>query len=98
MVLDVELRKLAISPTFQRKPSGTRIEVMAFWGFTIFGNVCRESPGLFLRRRNRMVHFIRALILVLSTATVSLAASSWSFSDATIAVGPKGKDATSLQT
>jgi oligosaccharyltransferase complex subunit delta (ribophorin II) len=45
-----------------------------------------------------MVHFIRTLILVLSTATLSLAASSWSLSDATIAVGPKGKEATSLRT
>jgi hypothetical protein len=48
-----------------------------------------------------MVHLIRTLVSVLSIVTVAsshnglAAAQSWSFSDAAIAVGPKGKDAAS---
>jgi hypothetical protein len=45
-----------------------------------------------------MLHFIRAVILVLSLAIVCLAAESWTFSEGTLAVGPKGKEATSVQT
>jgi len=48
-----------------------------------------------------MVHLIRTLLSVLSIVTVAsshrglAAAESWSFTDAAIAVGPKGKDAVS---
>lgn len=48
-----------------------------------------------------MVHLIRTLVSVLSIVTVAsshrglAAAQSWSFSDAAVAVGPKGKDAMS---
>jgi oligosaccharyltransferase complex subunit delta (ribophorin II) len=41
-----------------------------------------------------MVHFIRPLVLVLSIAAGVFAAQPWSFSDGTLAIGPKGKAAT----
>jgi oligosaccharyltransferase complex subunit delta (ribophorin II) len=44
---------------------------------------------------NRMTKFIRAFIFVLSIAAVAVAAGSWTISDATLAVGPKGKEPTS---
>jgi oligosaccharyltransferase complex subunit delta (ribophorin II) len=40
----------------------------------------------------------RGLLCVLSALTATAAATSWSFSDATLAVGPKGKDGTSSYT
>jgi len=60
--------------------------------------VCRDQLASFLLQSNRMVHFVRTIILFLSVAGLSLAGPSWSFSDATIAVGPKNKDATALHT
>jgi hypothetical protein len=41
-----------------------------------------------------MAVFIRTLVFVLSITSVAFAAESWSFSDGTLSVGPKGKDAT----
>ena len=41
-----------------------------------------------------MAKFIQALVFLFSIATVAIAAQSWSFSGATLAVGPKGKEAT----
>jgi hypothetical protein len=45
--------------------------------------------------RGTMRTLFRAIVGALSILTVTAAATSWSFSDATLAVGPKGKDATS---
>lgn len=42
-----------------------------------------------------MARFIRTLLFVLSIASIAIAADSWSLSDATLAVAPKGKEATS---
>jgi hypothetical protein len=48
-----------------------------------------------------MVHLVRTLVSVLSIVTVASShkgltvAQTWSFSDAAVAVGPKGKDAAS---
>lgn len=42
-----------------------------------------------------MAKFIQALMFVFLIATVAFAAGSWSFSDATLAVGPKGQEASS---
>jgi hypothetical protein len=100
MMLDVELTMLAISPTFQESRQEQELKRWLSGDLRVLATcvaITSFRPVSFVDS-NRMVHFIRTLILVLSTATLSLAASSWSFSDATIAVGPKGKDATSLHT
>lgn len=44
-----------------------------------------------------MLHLVR-VVLVLSLAAVGFAAESWTISEGTLAVGPKGKEATSVQT
>lgn len=45
-----------------------------------------------------MAQLLRGIVCLLSISSVVLAASSWSFSDAALAVGPKGKDATASHT
>jgi hypothetical protein len=56
---------------------------------------CIREICIHSRLMNRMTKFARAFVFVLSIAAVAVAAGSWTISDATLAVGPKGKEPTS---
>jgi len=68
-----------------------------YWEFKIYGHVRDLRNARAIAGHDDilgMAKLLRSLIYLISLVYFVAAASSWSFEDAVVAVGPKGKDAT----